>query len=240
MADTPENIYSTGGPTNDTQPSSTSQPMPDANIPTDTTPIEQPIDGVGVRTYTNIDGSITETIPGTTPTSVPTTDPATDPFDAEYLNPLLSTEQVGIDQRGTVIQNDVMPYVDPLNLADTSGLISTLMDSITANATYPANIQNKKYQGCNVIISTKDKDFAFPGIYLPYPQYITFNQLQAMASQILQNIQANSTEVAYKYETYGNNGDIINAIPFSAVEMVTIIGIHYNSMDPTRSAPVYT
>lgn len=240
MADTPENIYSTGGPTNDTQPSSTSQPMPDANIPTDTTPIEQPIDGVGVRTYTNIDGSITETIPGTTPTSVPTTDPATDPFDAEYLNPLLSTEQVGIDQRGTVIQNDVMPYVDPLNLADTSALISTLMDSITANATYPANIQNKKYQGCNVIISTKDKDFAFPGIYLPYPQYITFNQLQAMASQILQNIQANSTEVAYKYETYGNNGDIINAIPFSAVEMVTVIGIHYNSMDPTRSAPVYT
>jgi hypothetical protein len=240
MADTPENIYSTGGPTNDTPPSSTSQPMPDANTPTDTTPIEQPIDGVGVRTYTNQDGSITETIPGTTPTSVPTTDPATDPFDTEYLNPLLSTEQVGIDQRGTVIPNDVEPYVDPLNLTDTAALLSNLMSSITSNTTYSASAQNRRYQGCNVIISTKDKDFAFPAIYIPFPQYLTFIQLQELASQILQNIQANPTTVAYKYETYGNNGDIINAVPFSAIEMVTVIGIHYDSLKPGSSAPVYT
>ena len=239
MATTPEDIYSTGGPTNDTPPTSTSQPQPNANTPTDTTYVAPPTDGVGVPTYTEENGSITEEIPGTTATSVPTTSPSTDPYDTEYLNPELATIQVGINQDGTVIPLNPQPYIAPENLTSTTELVNNLISSLTMNSTQP-NLQNIKYQGCNVIVSTKDKDFSFPAIYIPYPLYLTYTQLQEIAAQILQNIQANPSEIAYKYDKYGNNGDILNAIPFSAIEFVTVIGIHYNSMDPTRSAPVYT
>lgn len=238
MATPPENIDAPAGPTNDTVPSTVYEPNPNANENTNI-PAE-PTDGVGLNTYTEADGSITEEIPGATSSSTPTINAETDPFDSEYNNPPLSTLQVGINQDGTVIPLNVVPYTAPVNITDLTDLTTALFNGITTTETTDKRYLNAKYAGFSVTLHLGPESYSFRAIYVPYPNYLTYQQVVQLGQNIMQQIQANPTMFFTKPEYYNNASDFVHQMLLSQVTGISIMATKFDSLPPNAAAPVYT
>ncbi len=241
MADTPENIEAPAGPTNDTVPSTTYEPNPNANENVNADSGQSaPTDGEFVSTYTEASGDITEQVPGATATSSPTINPETDPFDASYNNPPLSNLQVGITTEGTVIPLDVVEFVAPVNVTDLSSLVSDLYNGLTTNDFTDTKYLNAKYAGFSITLHLGPESYSFKPVYLAYPNYLTYTQVTQLAQQVLQQIQSNPSSFFIKPEYYDKNNVFIHEMLFSQVTGISIMATKFDSLPPNAAAPVYT
>jgi hypothetical protein len=219
----------------------TEETNPTANTITDTTNLTSGGPDNGSATYTDANGNtVIGTIPGETATTVPTTNAATDPFDAEYANPPLSTDQVSINTDGTVIPNYVAPYVAPVNITDLTDLETALFNGISTTELIPKEVQDKMYQGFSIILHCGVVTYPFRSIYIPYPNYLTFDQLNTLAQNLLAQVKANPSESMIVQESCGKNQTILSSIPFSNVTSITIIGTEFDELNPNTPAPNYT
>lgn len=170
----------------------------------------------------------------------PTTDAQTDPYDSSYNNPELSTEQVGVNQVGTVIPLNTISMPQPVNLTDLTDLTTAMMNNITNPSNAPKSLQNKWFQGLSMILHMGPESYAFTRINLPYPQYLTFTQIQTIGQNILNQIQSNPTEFLIHYESQGKQQTLLTEMMLSQVTGITLVGYEFDWMDPNTPPPVYT